>query len=155
QQPMLQAPGTPALMAQVPSQPAQPSVYPMPHVSPQGTVPSGPAPMMMTQPLMAQVPAQPAQPYVNPMAPQVSPQGTVPSGPAPMTMPMTQPADQPAGDGAKPPEEAPLGPTPLAKVGILQGLVFGENAESSKLKLSGWMDFDYTYRSTGSGINNV
>src|SRR4051812_27497207 len=43
----------------------------------------------------------------------------------------------------------PLGPTPLNKVGILQGLIFGDNADKSKIKIMGWMDFDYTFRSTG------
>src|SRR5205823_12325804 len=53
------------------------------------------------------------------------------------------------------PEETQLGPTPLLKVGILQKALFGDFAEQSKIKISGWMDFDYTYRSTGPGQNNV
>ena len=53
------------------------------------------------------------------------------------------------------PEEAPLGPTPLNKVGIFQGLIYGDEADKAPLKFSGWMDFDYTYRSTSPGINNI
>jgi Putative beta-barrel porin-2, OmpL-like. bbp2 len=53
------------------------------------------------------------------------------------------------------PEETPLGPTPLDKVGILQDLIYGDNAANSKIKFSGWLDADYTYRDTGHGINNI
>jgi hypothetical protein len=52
------------------------------------------------------------------------------------------------------PEAPKYGPTPLPEVGILQNLIFGENSDS-KVKIASWMDFDYTYRSTGSGINNI
>lgn len=52
-------------------------------------------------------------------------------------------------------EEPALGPTPLKEVGILQSLLFGDNADKSKIKISGWMDFDYTFRSTGPGQNNI
>jgi hypothetical protein len=52
-------------------------------------------------------------------------------------------------------EEPAWGPTPLDKVGILQKLLFGDGADKAKLKVSGWMDFDYTFRSTGPGQNNV
>jgi hypothetical protein len=68
---------------------------------------------------------------------------------SPETVP--QPAEAPA----PAPEEAPLGPTPLSKVGILQGLVFGDRADESKNKVNGWMDFDYTFRSSGPGVNNI
>ena len=55
-------------------------------------------------------------------------------------------------------EEAPApasyGPTPLNKVGILKGLIFGDN-EKPPINISGWADFDYTYRSTGPGQNNI
>src|SRR5262249_29287904 len=59
------------------------------------------------------------------------------------------------GSGGDAPPEPTLGPTPLGKVGALQALIFGDNADNAPLKFSGWMDFDYTYRSTGHGINNV
>src|SRR4051794_11465499 len=42
------------------------------------------------------------------------------------------------------PEEAPLGPTPLLKVNILQSLIYGDGADKAPLKFAGWMDFDYT-----------
>jgi hypothetical protein len=48
-----------------------------------------------------------------------------------------------------------LGPTPLGKVGILQHLIYGDDADKAKIKFSGWLDFDYTFRSTSPGINNI
>ncbi len=56
--------------------------------------------------------------------------------------------ETPAADG-------PLGPTPLNQVGILQELIYGDSADQAPLKFSGWLDMDYTYRSTGSGRNNI
>jgi hypothetical protein len=53
------------------------------------------------------------------------------------------------------PEEPALGPMPLLKVGILNELIYGDAAADAKIKFAGWMDFDYTYRSTSPGINNV
>jgi len=47
------------------------------------------------------------------------------------------------------------GPTPLNKVGIFQGILFGDEAEESKVKVGGWIESDYTYRSTGSGLTTV
>jgi hypothetical protein len=47
------------------------------------------------------------------------------------------------------------GPTPLNKVGILEGLIFGDNAADSKIKINGWLESDYTYRSNGSGLTTV
>ncbi len=62
--------------------------------------------------------------------------------------------------GGVPPQDAPAaeessyGPTPLGNVKILQNLIFGDNPKPC-INISGWADFDYTYRSTGSGENNV
>ncbi len=50
--------------------------------------------------------------------------------------------------------EQPLGPTPLLKVGILQNAIFGDNKDS-RYQIAGWLDSDYTFRSTGPGQNNV
>jgi hypothetical protein len=61
----------------------------------------------------------------------------------------TQEGQAPAG------EEPPLGPTPALKVGILNELIYGDQAADAKIKFAAWMDFDYTFRSIGSGINNV
>ena len=47
------------------------------------------------------------------------------------------------------------GPTPLYKVGILQDRIFGANADQSKIKISGWADADYTFRSSGAGRTNI
>ncbi len=62
-------------------------------------------------------------------------------------------SEQPAADQeATPP--APLGPTPLLDVKIFQKLLTDDDPKPW-LHVAGWMDFDYTYRSTGSGENNV
>jgi hypothetical protein len=59
-----------------------------------------------------------------------------------------------ASEGETPPAPK-YGPTPLLDVGILNNLIYGDCAKDAKIKFAGWMDFDYTYRSTGSGENNV
>ena len=48
----------------------------------------------------------------------------------------------------------PLGPTPLLDVKIFQKLLTDDEPKPW-LHVAGWADFDYTYRSTGSGENNV
>jgi hypothetical protein len=56
--------------------------------------------------------------------------------------------------GAAP--EAKYGPTPLTDVGILNNLIYGtEGAKEAKIKISGWLDFDYTFRSTSPGLNTI
>jgi hypothetical protein len=60
-----------------------------------------------------------------------------------------------ATEEGQPPAEAPLGPTPLPNVNILNDLIFGEDAANSKLKFYGWIDGDYTYRSSGHAVNNI
>jgi Putative beta-barrel porin-2, OmpL-like. bbp2 len=63
---------------------------------------------------------------------------------------------QTTGQDAPATEEGPsYGPTPLDKVGILQNLIFGDRAKDSKIKVSGWIDLDYTFRSSGPGLNNI
>ena len=52
-------------------------------------------------------------------------------------------------------ESSDFGPTPVNKVGIFQGLLFGDRAEESKIKVGAWIEGDYTYRSTGSGITTA
>ncbi len=47
------------------------------------------------------------------------------------------------------------GPTPLLGVKILEGLIYGENAQCPPIHVAAWADFDYTYRSTGHGQNNI
>ena len=68
--------------------------------------------------------------------------------------PLVPNAAVPAYEPAAAPASAPLGPTPLQKVNILQGLLFGDD-EKAPIHVSGWMDFDYTYRSTGHGRNDI
>ncbi|HZZ81199.1 MAG TPA: outer membrane beta-barrel protein [Gemmataceae bacterium] len=62
----------------------------------------------------------------------------------------------PPGDTPVPSPETPpaLGPTPIMKVGILQNWLYG-NTEKPWMNVAGWADFDYTYRSTGSGVTTV
>jgi hypothetical protein len=55
------------------------------------------------------------------------------------------------GEGASAPAAAAYGPTPLQNVGILQGLL----GEDCKIKINGWLDMDYTFRSTSPGVNNI
>jgi hypothetical protein len=55
----------------------------------------------------------------------------------------------------RPEEEQPLGPTPFLKSGILQNFLFGDDADKAKYRVGGWLDADYSYRSTGPGRNNV
>src|SRR5581483_2448397 len=76
--------------------------------------------------------------------------GAPDSGPA---APETRQQQLGTEEGTPPPEEA-LGPTPLPDVKILQELLFGDDPKPC-LKIAGWADFDYTYRSTGRGLNTV
>ncbi len=64
------------------------------------------------------------------------------------------PAANPDAAPAAAPAAAPLGPTPLLDVKIFQKLLTDDDPKPW-LHVAGWMDFDYTYRSTGSGENNV
>ena len=100
-------------------------------------------------------------------------QDTTPKGDGPMTPPDAGTAPGAgAGDGGAPapgsspsapeglPETNPaegggLGPTPLPKVNILQDLFFGKDNKDAPFIVRGWLDSDYTYRSTGRGQNNV
>ncbi len=70
----------------------------------------------------------------------------------------TQGTPAPAPEVAAEPAAAPgggMGPTPLLSVGILNGLIYGDNPDRMPIKAAAWADFDYTYRSTGRGVNNV
>jgi Putative beta-barrel porin-2, OmpL-like. bbp2 len=54
-----------------------------------------------------------------------------------------------------PADQSKYGPTPLTEVNILQNALFGPDAKDAWLHIAGWLDVDYNYRSSGSGINNV
>jgi hypothetical protein len=69
--------------------------------------------------------------------------------------PETRGAEIAAEEGQTPPGEPPLGPTPLPAVNILNDLIWGKDAKDVPFKVSGWLDADYTYRSTGHGLNSV
>ena len=47
-----------------------------------------------------------------------------------------------------------LGPTPFPSVKILQNAIFGQDNKDAPFQIGGWVDLDYTYRSTGSGRND-
>jgi hypothetical protein len=124
------------------------------------------APLSTFQPVIRSGPvyvrADPAPAAAPPATPAPAPGTTAPPavGTAP-TPEATSPgnpetrAEAPAADqGTTPPAPPALGPTPLLDVKILQGLVTGDDP-NPWLHMAGWADFDYTYRSTGKGINNV
>jgi hypothetical protein len=59
-----------------------------------------------------------------------------------------------ASEGA--PTEPSLGPTPLTQVRCLDKLLWGdEKCDKACFHIAGWIDTDYTFRSTGTGINNI
>ena len=49
------------------------------------------------------------------------------------------------GDTANAPK---YGPTPLTEVGIIDKALYGDNAKDAWLHIAGWLDVDYTFRST-------
>jgi hypothetical protein len=116
-----------------------------------------------------QSPAPSPLPYGNPFGPYIQVQApTTPSDQAPSAMPAAPEAVSGGGIAAEEsraeltateegaaPAEPKYGPTPLTDVGILNNLIYGDRAKDAKIKFSAWMDFDYTFRSTGPGENNV
>ncbi len=115
---------------------AQAQVLPTTSSAPMGqTAPTAKIVGVSTQAVITQVSAQAPQ-EKSPEMPQQAP---------------VEVADAPAPAAAGP----SYGPTPLTKVGILEGLIYGENPDKTPIKVAAWADFDYTYRSTGRGVNNV
>ncbi len=108
--------------------------------------PLNPAPRQPA--LLTQAP-EPAKPLPNGATPSAagSP-GALQAESGGFTVGGVPPQDEPAAT------EETYGPTPLGDVKILQNLLFGEQ-EKPCLTISGWADFDYTYRSTGSGLNPI
>ena len=112
---------------------------PPPGKLPAGTTPPAagapaPSPVFLQEPPAPDTPATP---------------GTPDGGGAPETR-----QQQFGTEEGTPPAEGGYGPTPLPDVKILQNLIFGKQ-EKPCLTIAGWADFDYTYRSTGSGLNMV
>ena len=95
----------------------------------------------------------------------VPPSGTIPSVPDAGTPGGMGDGGTPAPGGTSsapeglpetnPGEESSLGPTPLPKVNILQDWIFGPDNKDAPFIVRGWLESDYTYRSTGPGRNNV
>jgi hypothetical protein len=100
-----------------------------------------------------------AQPPDAPTSPPAA--STSPAGPSPDTGPggfgpgPTGESNIPLRPSVENPDAATYGPTPFLKVNILNDLIYGDNAKDAPIKFAGWADFDYTYRSTGSGRNNI
>ncbi len=104
-------------------------------------------------------PLPPGSVLPGPVSPTLTPAPILTQAPPPVPAPKTDaggqitvgevpPQDEPAAT------EGPLGPTPLLDVKILQDLLFGDNPKPW-LHIAGWIDADYTYRSTGSGLNRT
>jgi hypothetical protein len=103
--------------------------------------------------------APPGKPLAGAPAPTVLQQQPAPGTPGSSGTPEAAPVpetrqQQFATEEGNPPPEETYGPTPLADVKILQGLLFGDDPKPC-LKIAGWADFDYTYRSTGTGRTNI
>jgi hypothetical protein len=63
--------------------------------------------------------------------------------------------EEAASAGQAAPSDAPLGPTPLPAVNIINDLLWGSDAKDAPFKVSAWLETDYTYRSSGTGQNNI
>jgi hypothetical protein len=98
-------------------------------------------------------PARQVTPTQAPSPQPPPPDVATPAGPEGGSAPETRQQLFGAEEGT-PPAEGAYGPTPLIDVKILQNLIFGEDSKPC-VRIAGWADFDYTYRSTGSGENNV
>jgi Putative beta-barrel porin-2, OmpL-like. bbp2 len=112
----------------------------------QGQSPA-PAPLPFSSPPVPYRTMVQAPGYQTPAPPEATAGGGAPTG--------ETRAEEVATSEGEAPAEPPLGPTPLTSVGILNDLIYGDRAKDAKIKFAGWMDFDYTYRSIGGGINNV
>lgn len=123
------------------------------------------------------VPASPAAPASAPIvvvqAPEAAPEGTPGPGDVPAVAAPEFGTGESAGEAAE--ESSGYGPYPIQKEVYLQNLlrsffgksplgddlkpVDGGNGDCGKkdpyLRIFGWADFDYTYRSTGSGNNPI
>ena len=102
-------------------------------------------------------------PYIQVQAPMATPPAQAPTSPPPApeavsgggTSAEESRAELTATEEGAAPADPKYGPTPLTDVGILNDLIYGDRAKDAKIKFSAWMDFDYTFRSTGPAENNV
>ena len=124
--------------------------------SPYAPASSGQQPIRLpASALIQQTAAEPAKapmPLADPGAKPVVVTPAPVATPAPVETPA--PAAVPAPEPAPAEDDAPLGPTPFTSVKILQNAIFGEGGDAP-INFGGWLDADYTYRSTGSGRNNI
>jgi len=97
---------------------------------------AAPAPMMASP-----APSMPSSSVVD---------GAMPHGPAHED---GGAAEAPPKDEPKKDDDGGYGPTPFLKVGILQNLICGD--KETPYQIGAWIESDYNYRSTGTGINNV
>ena len=84
-----------------------------------------------------------------------TPDAGAPGGGAGETPPASTPSAPEGLPETNPAEESALGPTPLPKVGLLNKWLYGDNADKAPIKFAGWLDGDYTFRSTGRGRTNI
>ena len=113
--------------------------------------------MNSTVPSIVRVQASPPKGDMLPSSsiPSVTDAGMGSMGIMSVPAPAASPAAPEAMADAPPADDAPLGPTPLTKVNILQDWIFGADNKCAPITVRGWLDTDYTYRSTGPGRNNV
>jgi len=88
-------------------------------------------------------------------SPPASNAGTGGTGDAGTAAPGSSPSAPEGLPETNPAEESALGPTPLPKVNILQDWIFGKDNKDAPIIVRGWLDQDYTFRSTGPGRNNI
>ncbi len=129
-----------------PSPPAASPVVTQPVILSQQPAITAPAAAPARQPAALATQAAPGQPVI--LAQEPAPGG---AGGQPEET-RSQLFEAEAGTPEAPPA---LGPAPLLGVGILQNLIYGDNAKDAPIKFAGWLDADYTYRSTGTGQNNI
>jgi hypothetical protein len=124
--------------------------------APVETAPAAPA-IIRVQATTPQIETPPSG--VIPSVPDAGTPNGTPNGTGDATAPGSSPS-APEGLGQTNPEEPTeaatgLGPTPLPNVNIIQDFLFGPDNKNAPFIVRGWLESDYTYRSTGSGRNNV
>ncbi len=144
--------GASAVHAQAPATVRPIMLQPLSAAAPAAAPGAAAAPMPAGAPMPVPPPAAGAPMPVPPPAGGTAAPGGTPVAGSPGN-PETR-SELPAADQAAAPADAPLGPTPLLDVKIFQKLLTDDDPKPW-LHVAGWMDFDYTYRSTGSGENNV
>jgi len=119
-------------------------------VPPTSIPPSNSGPVPVVQGAVAMLPAAQGDPKTLP-----APGGKEATPPVTGPLPETQQTQIATEEGRAAPDEGGWGPTPLTKVNIINSLLWGDDLKDAPFLIYGWLDADYTYRSTGHGVNNV